>query len=121
MTSKINQSAIYYPVLIQPQELDIKGNMQTSAKDSLCFYELKQHKTWFHAECSQYLDQRKQAKMQWLQDPNQSNIGNINNVRHENSRPFRNKKKQCLKAKIINLKLRVRPRISETCIGASIT
>ena len=25
-----------------------------------------------------FLDQRKQAKMQWLQDPNQSNVDNLN-------------------------------------------
>jgi hypothetical protein len=46
----INQSAINDPILIQLQELDIKENMQNSAKDSLCFYELKQHKTRFHEE-----------------------------------------------------------------------
>jgi len=28
-----------------------------------------------------FLDQRKQAKMQWLQDPNQSNVDNLNNVK----------------------------------------
>jgi len=38
------------------------------------------------------LDQRKQAKMQWVQDPNQSNVNNLNNVRREASRQFRNKK-----------------------------
>jgi hypothetical protein len=32
--------------------------------------------------------------MQWLQDPNQSNVYNVNNVRHEASRHFRNKKKE---------------------------
>jgi len=29
------------------------------------------------------LDQRKQAKKQWLQDPNQSNIDDLNNIRRE--------------------------------------
>jgi len=38
--------------------------------------------------------------MQWLQDPNQSNVDNINRVRREASRHFRNKKKEYLKAKI---------------------
>ena len=28
-----------------------------------------------------FLDQRKQAKMQWVQDPNQNNVDNLNNVR----------------------------------------
>jgi len=38
--------------------------------------------------------------MQWLQDPNQSNVDNLNNVRCEASRHFRNKKKEYLNAKI---------------------
>ena len=38
--------------------------------------------------------------MQWLQDPSQSNVGNINNIKHEASRHFRNKNKEFLKAKI---------------------
>jgi hypothetical protein len=49
------------------------------------------------------LDQRKQAKIQWLQDPNQSNADNPNNIRHEASRHFRNKKKENLKAKFDEL------------------
>jgi hypothetical protein len=75
-------------------------NVKTSAKEGLCLYELRQHKPWFDEESSRLLDQRKQAKMQWLQDPNQSNAGNLNNVRREASRHFRNKKKEYMKAKI---------------------
>jgi len=41
--------------------------------------------------------------MQWLQDPNQSNVYNLNNVKHEASRHFRNKMKEYLKAKIDEL------------------
>ena len=37
--------------------------------------------------------------MQWLQHPNQSNIYNLNNVRCEANRHFRNKEKEYLKAK----------------------
>jgi hypothetical protein len=43
--------------------------------------------------------------MRWLQDSNQSNVGNINNVRCEASRHFRNKKKLYLKAKIDELEI----------------
>jgi hypothetical protein len=32
------------------------------------------------------LDQMKKAKLQWLQDPNQCNVDNLNNVRSEDSR-----------------------------------
>jgi hypothetical protein len=41
--------------------------------------------------------------MQWLQDQDQSNINNENNVRHEASRQFRNKKLEYLKTKIVPL------------------
>jgi hypothetical protein len=64
---------------------------------------LKQHKPWLYEECLRFLDQRKQAKMQWLQDPKQSNVDNLNNVRREASRHFRSKKKEYLKAKVVVL------------------
>jgi flagellar basal body rod protein FlgC len=50
-----------------------------------------------------FLDQRKLVKRHWLQVPNQSNIYNVNNVRCEAGRHFRNKKKEYLKAKIDEL------------------
>jgi hypothetical protein len=37
-------------------------------------------------------DQRKQAKLQWLQDPSEINGDNLNNARCEASRYFRNTK-----------------------------
>ena len=65
--------------------------------------EFKQNKPWFDEECLGFLDQRKQAKIQWIQDPSQSNVDNLNNVRHEVSRHFRNKKKAHLRATIEEL------------------
>ena len=41
--------------------------------------------------------------MQWLQNPNQSNVDNLNSVRREASGHSRNKKKEYLKAKIDEL------------------
>ena len=79
---------------------NIKENIKTSAKESLGLHELKQHKPWFDQECLHFLDQRKQAKMQWVQDPSKSSVDNLNNVRCEASRHFRNKKEEHLKAKI---------------------
>jgi len=38
--------------------------------------------------------------MQWIHDPSQSNVDNLNNVRHVASRHFSNKKKAYLKANI---------------------
>jgi hypothetical protein len=43
---------------------------------------------------SELLDQRKQDKFEWLQNPSQINADNPNNVRHETSRTFRNKKRE---------------------------
>ena len=72
---------------------NIKGNIKTSAKESLGLHEWKHHKPWFDRECLDFLDQRKQAKMQWIQDPSRSNVDNLNNVRHEASRHFRTKRR----------------------------
>jgi hypothetical protein len=66
-------------------------------------HERKQYKPWFDEECLVILDQRKQAKIQWIQDPSQSNVDNLNNVRRHASRHFRNKKKAYLKSKIEEL------------------
>jgi hypothetical protein len=74
-----------------------------SAKANLVLYELKQHKPWFGKKVYIFLDPYKQADMPWLQDPNPSNIDNINNVRCEASRHFRNKNEDSLKAKIDEL------------------
>jgi hypothetical protein len=47
----------------------IRENITILAKESLCYFELKRHKPWFNGRCSKLLNQRKQAKLQWLQDP----------------------------------------------------
>jgi len=49
---------------------------------------LKQHKPWFDEEGSRFLDQSRQAKTQWLQDPDQSSANNLNNLRREDSKYF---------------------------------
>jgi Zn-finger nucleic acid-binding protein len=71
----------------------IIGNIKISAKESPGYYDLKKHETWFDEECSKLLDRRKEAKLQWLQDPSEINGDNLNNVRREASRYFKNKKK----------------------------
>jgi hypothetical protein len=78
----------------------IRENIKISAKESLGYFEFKKHKLWFDEGCSKLLDQRKQAKLQWLQDPSEINGDNLNIVRCEASRYFRNKKTEYLKDKI---------------------
>jgi hypothetical protein len=47
----------------------IRKNIKISSKGSLSYYELKKHKPYFDEGCPKLLDQRKLAKLQWLQDP----------------------------------------------------
>jgi hypothetical protein len=70
----------------------IRENIKIPAKKSLNDYELKKHKPWFDERCSELLDRRKEAKLQWLQDPVEINGDNLNNVRRE----ARNKKREYL-------------------------
>jgi hypothetical protein len=57
--------------------------------------------------------------MQGLQDPYQNNVDNLNNIRWEPSRYFRNEKREYLKGKLTNMKQTVTRIASETCIGPS--
>jgi hypothetical protein len=77
----------------------IRANIKISAKESLGYYEPKKNESWFDEGCSKLLDQRKQAKLQWLRDPSEINGDNLNHVRRETSRHFRNKKREYLKYK----------------------
>ena len=58
-----------------------------------------------------FLDHRKRAKVQWLQNPNKINVDNLNNVRREASRFFRNKKKEYLKDKFYELETNIKIKI----------
>jgi hypothetical protein len=62
------------------------------------------------------LDQGKLVEIQRIQNPNQRNAGNLNTVRREASRHFRNKKKAYLEAKIDELETNSKKKISENCI-----
>jgi hypothetical protein len=60
---------------------NIKENIKIPATESLGLYEQKQHKPWCDEECSLFLAQRKEAKMQWLQESDQSIVDNLNNFK----------------------------------------
>jgi len=78
---------------------------------------MKQYRPWFGEKCLGFLDQKNQAKMQWVQVTNQRNAENLNNVRREGNRQFRHKEKAYLKAKIEELETNSETKVSETCIG----
>jgi hypothetical protein len=81
----------------------IRANINISAKECICHCEAKRHKPWFDEECLKLVDRRKQAKLQWLQDPSIVNEDNLSNVRWEASRHFRNKEREYLKDKITEI------------------
>jgi hypothetical protein len=90
----------------------IRENIKISTKESLGYYEPKQHKPWLDEGCSELLDQRKHAKLQWLRDPSELNGDNLKNVRRETSRHFRNKIIEYLKGKINELATNSKKRTS---------
>jgi hypothetical protein len=73
---------------------------------------LKHHKACFEEKCSKFFDEKKQAKLEWLQNPNEVNGDNLSNVRREASQHFT--EKEYLK-KLQRLNQPVRIRTSETC------
>jgi hypothetical protein len=83
----------------------IRENINISAEESLGYHELKKHKSLLGEGCSKLLDKKKQAKLQWLQDPSEINWDDLNNVRHE-----------YLKDKLRSLQRTVKRRTSDTCI-----
>jgi hypothetical protein len=91
----------------------IRENIKVSARESLGYCELKKHKPWSDEESSKLVDQRKQAILQWLQDPSEINGDNLKTVRLEASRYLRN----IWKTQFMSLQQTVRTRIPETCIG----
>jgi ribosomal protein L29 len=82
-----------------------------SAKWSVGYYELKKHTPWFDEGYSEFLDLRKQSKLQWLQNPSEINGDNLKNVIREASRLFRNKTREHLKDKIIELAINSKNKI----------
>jgi hypothetical protein len=78
----------------------IRENIKISVKDCIGHCEAKRHIPWFDEECSELVNRRKQAKLQWLQDSSLVNEDNMSNVRREASRYFRNKEREYLKDKI---------------------
>jgi hypothetical protein len=54
------------------------------------------------------VDRRKQAKLQWLQDPSEANEDNLSDVRLEASRYSRKKERKYMKDKINELESNIK-------------
>jgi hypothetical protein len=81
----------------------IRDNIKTSAEENRGHHRLKHNKPLCDDGCSKLTDQCKQAKLQWLQNPSHINGDNLQNLRCETSRTFRNKKREYLRDKINEL------------------
>jgi hypothetical protein len=55
--------------------------------------------------------------LQWLRDPSEVNGDNLNNVRHEASRYFRNKRREYMKDKIKELTTNSKNKIRDVYRG----
>jgi hypothetical protein len=55
------------------------------------------HKPWFDDGCSKLINQKKQAKLQWFQDPSEINGDKLIKIRRDISRHFRNKEGEYLR------------------------
>jgi hypothetical protein len=75
---------------------NIRENIKISAQERLGYSESKNRKPWFYEECSKLFDRRRQAKLQWLQDPSEANEDILSDVGREDSRHFRNKEREYL-------------------------
>jgi hypothetical protein len=86
----------------------IRENIKISAKENLGHFESKKYMPWFNERCSKLVYRTKQDKLLLLQGPSEINGDNLNNVIHEASRHFRNKKMQSMKDKINDLATNIR-------------
>jgi hypothetical protein len=86
-----------------------KKLIKISFKESLT-HRLKQHKHCSYEECSEFLDEWKQAKLEWLQELGKINEDNPKAVRRvtRDSRHFWDKRWNMWKARLKNLKLTFR-------------
>jgi hypothetical protein len=82
---------------------NIRDNIKISAQESLDYCESKHCKSWFDEDCLKLVDQRKKAKLQWLQDPSEVNENSFSNVQQGASKHYRNKEREYLKDKINKL------------------
>jgi hypothetical protein len=91
MTQKLRKSTTW--------TLKVLGKL----RENLRYHMLKHNKAWFNDKCSKLIDQWEYAKLQ-CKIKKKINGDNLQNLRQETSRIFKNKKREHLKDKINELK-----------------
>jgi hypothetical protein len=70
----------------------IRQNIKISAKESIRYYILKKHKPWFDEGYTKFIRLKETSQICISLNPNEIIGDNMNNIRRETSRQFRNKK-----------------------------
>jgi hypothetical protein len=74
--------------------------MWDAVRENLKKFGQREYLSLFQKQNSKLVFRRKQAKLQWLQDPGEAGEDDLSNVRWEASRHFRNKKQDKIERKI---------------------
>jgi hypothetical protein len=75
----------------------IRDSIKASAKEKVGVLETHRNKPWFSQGCSELANERKQAKLLWLQNPNDQTAEDFSNVKRNTCRTFKQKKRDYLK------------------------
>ena len=67
----------------------IRDSIKVSAKEKVWVFETNRNKPWFDQECSELANKRKQAKLIWLQNPNDQTAEDFRNVRRDTCKMFK--------------------------------
>ena len=68
--------------------------MKGAVEESLGFRKIKKSKPWFEEKCKALHEDRKRARLQWLQNRTEANVNNYNEAKQLASRGFRQKKRK---------------------------
>ena len=86
---QISNRLMYWELVMRIQERYIRYNIKVTAGESIDYCGEKKRKPWFDNNRSSIIERRKQAKLNFLQDPTQLNRDNHNNERCDTSRTLR--------------------------------
>ena len=81
-----------------------------SAAECIGYLKKRQNKKWFDEECADIVKKRKVAKMNWLHEQNEVNLGQLGSIRRESTRVLKSKKREYLRGKINDLETNARNR-----------
>jgi hypothetical protein len=94
----------------------IRDSIKSSAQAKIGILETHRNKPWFNQECSELATKRKQAKLLWLQNPNDQTEEDLTNIRRDTCRIFRKMKRDYTIVKGYKLEEKIKVKIFLKCI-----